>query len=242
MKGFKYDTLWAISDIHGYYDEFTEILRTIGVLDSSNQINLDTTTKVVLLGDYIDKGPKPLETLYLVDTLVQHGLALALLGNHDRWLLRKLMNQDVMMNPEREGTLRTIETSPLFSKDFTFNDIVELLDALPYWVDVDGVKFVHAKYSESTAHLPKKKQVKMLYGPTDTSKPLQDGMPYREPWYEDYDGEHGKVIFGHYALSNKIMEFDNCVCVDCGAFKTGVLGAYEVTTGRSLYVTVQREK
>lgn len=45
---------YVISDIHGYYNQFIELLELI-------QLNDDDTLYV--LGDVVDRGPNPIKTL-----------------------------------------------------------------------------------------------------------------------------------------------------------------------------------
>ena len=45
---------YAISDIHGCYDEFMELLKLIHFSDRD---------ELFVLGDVIDRGPKPVEVL-----------------------------------------------------------------------------------------------------------------------------------------------------------------------------------
>ena len=238
MKGFEYKKLWACSDIHGHYDELVELLNKIGFMEGTDIIERDKLDgkKLVFVGDYIDRGPKPLEVLLLVQTLVEHKIAKAVLGNHDSWYYRKLKGGDIMMTEDRKDTLSRIKSSELY---WIFPEIeaelLEFLDKLPMWVEVDGVKFSHARYSHSAAQKDKKNQRHMMYGPTLPGK-TPEGYPNRDPWYERYDGEHGLYVFGHYSLAPHISEFPHAVSVDCGVFKTGVLGAYEVHSKAKVYV------
>lgn len=73
--------IYAMSDIHGYYDIFNKNLSLI---------NLDgNDTKLILCGDYIDYGPEILKTLELVKQLTEKypGRVIALMGNHEKMLL-----------------------------------------------------------------------------------------------------------------------------------------------------------
>lgn len=50
--------IYALSDIHGHLDIFRETLKNVD-LESKNN-------KLILLGDYIDRGDKSCETLYFI--------------------------------------------------------------------------------------------------------------------------------------------------------------------------------
>jgi len=227
---------WVISDIHGHYHKLLGILAKLGILDGEADygIDPDTTKRVIFLGDYIDKGPHPLEVIDLVITLVDMGIAKAIMGNHDFWLQRYLNGADVMLKAERKDTL-----SRLSNSDPNWRPRVkEFLDNLPFFYEFGDFKFAHAIYSQSAAQKPKKNQRHMLYGPTDKDAPPRaDGLPNRVAWYETYGGHKGTIIFGHYSLNNEISEYAHAVCVDCGVFnEDGKLGAYEILTKRKVHV------
>lgn len=236
MSTFTYKELWAMSDIHGYFEKMLAMLIRIGILDENCEVIDQDDVKVIFVGDYIDRGPQPLECMLMVDMLCKIGKAKAVMGNHDSWYYRKLKGADVMMNTERSETLARIKSSELY---WTVPDVevvlLDFLDNLPLWLEVDGIKFAHAIYSHSASTKPKKNQRHMMYGPI-TNVTLDSGYPERVAWYETYDGRHGQVVFGHYSLTNQISEFPHCVSVDCGVFKTGVLGAIELVSGCKEYV------
>lgn len=77
--------IYAISDIHGYLDEF---------IDALNKIDLsDKHSRLILLGDYIDNGPQSFEVLSKIIELekIFPEQIVTLLGNHDEsfygWLI-----------------------------------------------------------------------------------------------------------------------------------------------------------
>ena len=47
-------SIYAMSDIHGSYDAFCEMLSLIKMTDND---------ELILLGDYVDRGPKSYEML-----------------------------------------------------------------------------------------------------------------------------------------------------------------------------------
>ena len=61
-----------MSDIHGCFDEFSAFLEQLGFSGGD---------RLILAGDYIDRGPKSLEMLRWLETRPEN--VTALLGNHD---------------------------------------------------------------------------------------------------------------------------------------------------------------
>src|SRR5438477_2428485 len=78
-----------IGDVHGCYDELIELLTKLGYDAAEPQrIMPPEGRKAIFLGDLVDRGPKVVEVLTLVQSMVAAGTALCLPGNHDVKLMR----------------------------------------------------------------------------------------------------------------------------------------------------------
>ncbi|MCL2792270.1 MAG: metallophosphoesterase [Spirochaetaceae bacterium] len=66
---------YCCSDLHGYFDEFMKLLK---------KINFTSNDTMYILGDNIDRGPKPIE---LLKYIYEHDNIISLLGNHEEFLL-----------------------------------------------------------------------------------------------------------------------------------------------------------
>jgi serine/threonine protein phosphatase 1 len=69
----------AISDIHGQYDPFIEVLEKANYNGETDQL--------ILCGDYVDRGPKSRQVIEKIIELVEKDGAIALKGNHDIWMM-----------------------------------------------------------------------------------------------------------------------------------------------------------
>lgn len=71
--------IYAISDIHGYLDEFIKALNKVELSDKDNRL--------ILLGDYIDNGSKSFQVLSKIIELeeVYSRQIITLFGNHEEW-------------------------------------------------------------------------------------------------------------------------------------------------------------
>ena len=65
-------SIYVMSDIHGHYDEFEEML---------NKIEFSDDDELILAGDYVDRGSQTLEMLQWVEECPENVLLLK--GNHD---------------------------------------------------------------------------------------------------------------------------------------------------------------
>src|SRR5882724_11843014 len=81
------ESLVAIGDVHGDFDDFVGILQRIGLIDKQNHWTGGKTT-FVQTGDLLDRGPKPREVMDLMMALEKEaaqagGRVVGLLGNHE---------------------------------------------------------------------------------------------------------------------------------------------------------------
>ncbi len=81
------ESLVAIGDVHGDFDDFVAILQHIGLINRQNHWTGGKTT-FVQVGDLLDRGPKPREVMDLLMALEKEagqagGRVVSLLGNHE---------------------------------------------------------------------------------------------------------------------------------------------------------------
>jgi hypothetical protein len=81
------ETVVAIADVHGDFDDFAAILQKIALIDAQHHWIGDKAT-LVQLGDLLDRGPKPREAMDLLMALEKEapkagGRVVSLLGNHE---------------------------------------------------------------------------------------------------------------------------------------------------------------
>jgi hypothetical protein len=81
------ESVVAIADVHGDFDDFVAILRRSGLTDKQNHWTGGKTT-FVQVGDLLDRGPKPREVMDLMIALEKEavqagGRVVSLLGNHE---------------------------------------------------------------------------------------------------------------------------------------------------------------
>lgn len=141
----------AISDIHGMYDKFCELLRKVNYTPSVD--------KLILLGDYEDRGQKSKEVIEMVHNMVNEWNIIALRGNHDQMFLDWLLTDDPFAAHVyfRNGGQQTLESYcglDWFETGNTYEDAkhfilqhykhhISFLDSLPYYHETDKHIFVH---------------------------------------------------------------------------------------------------
>jgi len=80
------ETVIAIGDVHGDFDDFVSVLLRTGLVDSQHHWSGKNAT-FVQVGDLLDRGPKPRDVMDLMMSLEQEapksgGRVVSLLGNH----------------------------------------------------------------------------------------------------------------------------------------------------------------
>lgn len=92
----------VISDIHGCYEAWMALLEVIKFSPKEDRL--------ILMGDYVDRGTQSKEVISHVKCLVERGEAIALRGNHDQrfmeWVTQSGTTQDAKFI--EHGGLQTI--------------------------------------------------------------------------------------------------------------------------------------
>lgn len=133
--------LIAIGDIHGCYDQ----LRTM----MEDKIKARREDKIILLGDYIDRGPEIRKTIDYIIGLKNEGFnLLTLRGNHEVMMLHAFETGDFSAwfwngGESTLGSLGILSTGKLDDRYMKFfNDLL--------WYHEDGkYLFVHAGFNDS---------------------------------------------------------------------------------------------
>jgi len=80
--------LFVIGDIHGCFNTFQILLE--------QKIRLIKSDKIILLGDYIDRGIQSKEVInYIIDLQAKGFDIIPLLGNHEAMLLDAYNNEEL---------------------------------------------------------------------------------------------------------------------------------------------------
>ena len=213
-----------IGDIHGCYDELYALLEKLGyVVDSENcTATPPEGRRVVFLGDLCDRGPKNIEVLRLIMSMVQAGAAYCIAGNHDAKLLKKLRGATVQLT---HGLDKTVEQLSAQSDEFVA-EVKNFLDGL-----ISHYVFDNGKLVVAHAGLKEKYQGRgsgrvrdfCLYGDT-TGETDEYGLPVRFPWATEYRGK-AMVVYGHTPTPN-VEAINNTFCIDTGCVFGGKLTAY----------------
>jgi len=152
----------------------------------------------VFVGDLVDRGPRILDTVWLVRNMVEHGAALCVPGNHDVRLVRKLRGRDVRITHGLDRTLAELDALPDEERATVTKDLVGFLDRLVshYVFDEGRLVVAHAGMKEEMQGRGSGKVRDFaLYGET-TGETDEFGLPVRWNWAAEYRGG-AMVVYGH---------------------------------------------
>jgi protein phosphatase len=201
-----------IGDIRGCGDELAALLQKLGYevsepIDensfwSSPVYRHPQGRKAIFLGNLVDGGPRPIDTLKLVRAMVKTGTALCVPGERDIKLMRKLWGRKVPVQQGLEKSLAAIEALPEAIREPFAKEIADFLHSLVHHYVLDGGKLVvaHAGMKESMQGR-NSKQVRdfAVYGETTGETDAFD-LSVRPSWVEDYRGR-AMVVYSHPPIS-----------------------------------------
>jgi hypothetical protein len=200
-----------IGDVHGQADALVALLGQMGYRERDGAWR-HSDRRAIFVGDFVDRGPKQVETVTMVRRMVDAGSALAVMGNHDfnaiAWYLPDPANPGDCLRPhfskeagkrnrrQHARFLGEVEAHPSLHKE-----IIDWLLSLPLWLDLPEVRIVHACWhSRFMEYLTPR----LLPGALLSAELMQDAT--REPASEDEENSPEPTIFKAVEMLLKGME------------------------------------
>jgi protein phosphatase len=204
-----------IGDIHGCADELETLLALLGwARDDHGTWRHAGGRRLIFVGDLVDRGPRTPDVLRDAMAMYAAGVAMAVPGNHDDKLRRKLLGREVTIaNGLRESLEQLAQEPPEFSEE-----VASFLGSLPSHLVLDGGALVVA-HAGMKMPLQGRESRRVhdfaLYGET-TGQLDAHGLPVRLDWAASYRGT-AHVVYGHTPVTtpawiNRTLNIDTgCV-------------------------------
>ena len=148
-----------IGDVHGCADKLTTLLKKLGYTHSGGAYRHAAQRQVVFVGDLIDRGVSQLESVAIPRAMVEHGTAQMVIGNHEFNAVAfatRTADDTEWCRPHSAKNRRQHQTF-LDAIEFgsaTHRSILDWFTSLPLWLDLGGVRVVHACWhDDSIEHL-----------------------------------------------------------------------------------------
>jgi serine/threonine protein phosphatase 1 len=198
----------AIGDIHGCARAFQTLLDVL---------RPERTDTIILLGDYIDRGPDSCEVIDMILELNRRCTVIPLAGNHEKMILRARTDPEMLAewliqggqttldSYKRHGYAREIDAIPACHWQFLAEQ------TLDYWETDDSI-FVHASID------------------ADLDLPDQpDFLLFWQPFTDPTIHKSGKrIICGHTSQKSGLPAvFDRGICLDTWAHGGGWLTCFD---------------
>jgi serine/threonine protein phosphatase 1 len=196
----------AIGDIHGCFDLLKRLVEKIIEFKPDEDM-------LVFMGDYIDREKKSKQVVRYVSALKEkypHSIIL-LKGNHEDLAYSVLTAPEPAKQMLFWGLNGGNDTIISFGGiDSAREGLVPFIESLLLFYETDTHIFVHAG-------LPRGKDAR-----TATTEELL--------WYRDFDYDGNKILVVGHTPKSAAAYFNHgkILCVDTGAYMTGILSAYDV--------------
>ena len=202
----------ALGDIHGRFDLYELFLDHVR----------DTDTTVILLGDLIDRGPEDMAVLNRTRDLLfdpeSWGLQAfhVLRGNHEKMFLDAADGYGVGLWAQNGGNVEELDNM-VYHQDW--------INQLPIYITVGETMFVHAGIYPG--HNPAKV---IADGGADELVWMRNPFITYGPKFYAWSDNLKQIVFGHTPLQAPMpYRIPQGVCIDSGAYWTGMLTSYNVT-------------
>ena len=219
---------YAIGDIHGCYDLLN---RLIALIDADNERRGPADTRLLFLGDYIDRGP---ESRQVIDLMMKFDLGddrvIFLSGNHEEVLLATVEgNRRAAALFHTMGGRETLLSYGTSAQDYDYSDTSGIIDL--------------ARINIPGHHLQWMRGLQNSYQSGDylfVHAGIRPGIALEEQKYSDmrwirneflhHQGSHGPMVIHGHSATSTIDERSNRIGIDTGAYASGVLTAVGLET------------
>ena len=145
-----------IGDIHGQADKLQALLKQLGYRESNGAYRHTSGAgrTVIFVGDFIDRGPRQIDSVMTVRRMLDAGSALAVMGNHEfnaiAWHTPDPEQPAKFLRPrdgvrgennerQHKAFLEEVKGKPALHAE-----LVNWFLTLPLWLDLPGLRVVHA--------------------------------------------------------------------------------------------------
>lgn len=180
-----------ISDIHGCIKPFLQLINEVNYKPHKDSL--------ILLGDYVDRGPDSRLVVEEVKRLVREDGAIALQGNHDERFVEVVNAENPLVSEKfmTHGGQQTMESyagAGAMLEAFRqvvssrYADHLTFMNGLPYYYEDDHFIYVHAG-------------IHPRYADNWKEQPKRDFLYRKEPFLSQPTATGKTVIFGHTRTS-----------------------------------------
>ena len=217
--------LLAIGDSHGCFRQLFILITEV--------INLKREDKLVMLGDYIDRGAESKEVLDLIMELISDGYDIVpLMGNHEDMMINAhrspLDNYNWMLN----GGDETLRSFGVLSAKEIDKIYIDFISAMPLYHIIGNFIFVHGGFNDDIDD-PFEDEYSMMW---------ERRYEYNSPVFEGKTIIHGHRPHSLTELREQIKHKPSVINIDTGCvygkdYGLGNLTAIDLNSMKLYYVS-----
>lgn len=219
------ERIYAIGDIHGCYDLLRGLLDKIAQHQAS--LPRPSRLRLVILGDFIDRGPASARVIQLLRSAGENTDALTvLLGNHEEMMLNALAGdaeaKHAWLRHGGEATLASFGLDPAdvqsiearaaaaMMREAVTQPVIDWLRTRPVMARSGDYVFCHAG---------------LRPGVPIADQARDDLLWIRDDFLKaDAPIERSVVVHGH-SIAASVEQYPHRIGIDTGAYRTGILTA-----------------
>ncbi len=227
---------YVIGDIHGRLDLFVEL---VALIKQDHASRGPVSTRLVLLGDLIDRGPDSATLVQWCKALTESSDQFVVLkGNHEAFMVEALYgDEEVMALWLQHGGRDTLESWGVSVDALEQESLAALIRqarravgsstlswmaSLPLMDRHAGHVFVHAGIRPGVA-LDQQREEDLLW--------------IRQPFLDSGEDHGATVVHGHTIHEHGPDLHRNRINIDTGAYRTGVLTAIGIEAGERWFLS-----
>ncbi len=225
--------VYAIGDIHGRLDLFEQLLELIEADDAARG---PADTRLVLLGDLIDRGPDSCGVMERAMALVQGGKVRVLAGNHEEMLLSSLNDPETLRHFLRHGGKETLFSYGLQRSDYAQAKLEWVHEQINALLPPAHIAFIQSMENQ------------IIYGDyLFVHAGIRPGVPLDQQavpdlrWirreFLDHTDPHSHIVIHGHTITDAPVVRPNRIGIDTGAFASGRLTAIGLESAQSWFLS-----
>ncbi len=216
------ERVYAIGDIHGRRDCLDEL---IGLIDVDNAARGRADTRLVFLGDLVDRGADSCGVVERAMHIAKSPKTILLMGNHEEILIRAWEGDRKAAGLfHRVGGRETLLSYGVTEAEYDASDLGDLAELIAEHIPVEHIAFMKRFIDQWRCG-----DYLFVHAGIRPGVPIDEQSGSDLRWirreFLDDPRDHGLMIVHGHSITEEVDERNNRIGIDTGAFASGKLTA-----------------